>query len=317
MWLLRGLGLWITGHVADAETAWEHAAACAERAGDRIAHADLLGWLASAAFFGPVHVNDGIERCTSIVDQLQDLRSMRAQTLHFLAGLHAMAGHFETADALLEDANDTLGKLSVTVQWAVSHAEVLVALLKGDLERAEGLLRAGRAWLEESGERNLLPVTVALLARALYEQGRLDEALACTEQTRDLAVEQDVVVQAIWRGVEARIRAHQGAAEDAERLAQRRRTSPIARTSRASPAMPCSTWPMSSAGPGSPTRPATPPCKPSVATSAKETTCLLHAPGRCWTRWGATDTIVYRLTQRGRHGRRKIRSGTPLREGRR
>ena len=220
LWLVRGLGLWITGQVANAETAWERAAACAERAGDRIAHADLLGWLASAAFFGPVPVTQGIERCTTIVDQLQDLRSMRAQALHFLAGLHAMAGRFDTADTLLEDAHDTLDKISVTVQWAVSHTEVLVALLKGDLEHAEELLRPGRAWLEETGERNLLPMTVALLARVLYEQGRLDEAFACTEQTRELAVEQDVVVQAIWQGVQARILATRGAVEEAERLAQ-------------------------------------------------------------------------------------------------
>ena len=220
LWLVRGLGLWITGQVADAETAWERAAACAERAGDRIAHADLLGWLASAAFFGPVPVSQGIERCTTIVDQLQDLRSMRAQALHFLAGLHAMAGRFDTADTLLADAHDTLDKISVTVQWAVSHTEVLVALLKGDLEHAEELLRPGRAWLEETGERNLLPMTVALLARVLYEQGRLDEAFDCTEQTRELAVEQDVVVQAIWQGVQARILATRGAVEEAERLAQ-------------------------------------------------------------------------------------------------
>jgi class 3 adenylate cyclase/tetratricopeptide (TPR) repeat protein/predicted Ser/Thr protein kinase len=220
LWLLRGLGLWAEGHVADAEAAWERAAASAERAGDRLAHADLLGWLASAAFFGPVRVDDGIARCTTIVEQLQDLRSMWAQALHFLAGLHAMAGRFDRADALLADASGTLGNLSVTVQWAVSHTEVLVALLKGDLQHAEVLLRGGRAWLEETGERNLLPMTVALLARVLYEQDRLDEAFACTEETRELAVEQDVVVQAIWQGVQARILARRGAAEEAEKLAR-------------------------------------------------------------------------------------------------
>jgi class 3 adenylate cyclase/tetratricopeptide (TPR) repeat protein/predicted Ser/Thr protein kinase len=220
LWLLRGLGLWAEGHVAGAENAWERAATSAERAGDRLAHADLLGWLASAAFFGPVRVDDGISRCATIVEQLQDLRSMWAQALHFLAGLHAMAGRFDRADALLADASGTLGNLSVTVQWAVSHTEVLVALLKGDLQHAEALLRGGRAWLEETGDRNLLPMTVALLARVLYEQGRLDEAFACTEETRELAVEQDVVVQAIWQGVQARILARRGAAEEAEKLAR-------------------------------------------------------------------------------------------------
>jgi class 3 adenylate cyclase/tetratricopeptide (TPR) repeat protein/predicted Ser/Thr protein kinase len=220
LWLLRGLEQWINGQVANAEAAWQRGAAHAERAGDRIAHADLLGWLASAAYFGPLHVTAGIERCTEIADQLRDLRSMRAQVLHFLAGLHAIAGRFEAADVLFADANAILSELSVTVQWAVSHAEVLAAIQKGDLERAESLLRLGCTRLEEMGERNILPMTVALLARVLYEQGRLDEALASTDRTRELAADPDILAQTIWRGVRARILVRRGALEEAERLAR-------------------------------------------------------------------------------------------------
>ena len=73
------------------------------------------------------------------------------------------------------------------------------------------------------GERSLLSTSAALLARALHEQGRDDEAEALCQTSERLADEQDVITHVMWRGVRARI------------LANRR---PRAQTRRRSPATP-------------------------------------------------------------------------------
>jgi tetratricopeptide (TPR) repeat protein len=79
-----------------------------------------------------------------------------------------------------------------------------VEMLAGDPVEAERLLRADAAALEGMGEQYVRSTVLGLLARALYEQGRTDEARQVAEQVRDLAAEDDVDVQVAWRLVHAR-----------------------------------------------------------------------------------------------------------------
>ncbi len=220
LWHLCGLAHWAEGLVGRATEAWERAAAHAEREGDRVAHVDLLCWLASAAFFGPTPVQTGVEWCEAALEQVRDQSYGRARVLHPLAGLHAMAGRFEVAYALLEEANAILGELGHTMQFAVSHPEALVAILDGDLERAEKRLREGFDLLETMGERGLLSTTAALLARVALDRGCFDDALRYAEYSEETSAPQDASTQAIWRGVKARVLARRGATEEAERLAR-------------------------------------------------------------------------------------------------
>jgi tetratricopeptide (TPR) repeat protein len=217
---LRGLVHWGEGQVASAQEAWERASVHAERAGDRVAYVDLQCWLASAAFFGPTPAGLGVERCQDILGLVQDQPYGRARVLHPLAGLHAMTGRFPDAHELLEEANEILGELGLTLQFAVSHPEALVAMLEGDLDRAEKRLREGYELLERMGERNVLSTTAALLARVVLDQGRFDEALHYADRTREICAADDLTTQAIWRGVSARVLAHRGADEQARQLAQ-------------------------------------------------------------------------------------------------
>jgi class 3 adenylate cyclase/tRNA A-37 threonylcarbamoyl transferase component Bud32/tetratricopeptide (TPR) repeat protein len=220
LWRLHGLARWAEGSVGSAEQAWERALAHARRAGDRVAELDVLCWLASAAFFGPLPARAGIERCEEILGHIHDQPYGRAQVLRPLAGLQAMTGHFDTAAALLAEANALLAEVGLTMDSAMSHPDVLVAALKGDLPGAERLLRAGYARLEAMGEQGVLTMTAALLTRVLSEQGKDDEALAWAETTRQVAAARDVAAQAIWRGVRARILARRGALGEAVALAR-------------------------------------------------------------------------------------------------
>jgi tetratricopeptide (TPR) repeat protein len=131
-----------------------------------------------------------------------------------------MTGRFPDAHELLEEANEILGELGLTLQFAVSHPEALVAMLEGDLDRAEKRLREGYELLERMGERNVLSTTAALLARVVLDQGRFDEALHYADRTREICAADDLTTQAIWRGVSARVLAHRGADEQARQLAQ-------------------------------------------------------------------------------------------------
>jgi tetratricopeptide (TPR) repeat protein len=70
------------------------------------------------------------------------------------------------------------------------------------------------------GESQLLSTTAALLARAIYEQGRYDEAYEFTETSATAAAVEDVVTQIAWRAVRARILACQDRAREAEDLAR-------------------------------------------------------------------------------------------------
>jgi ATP/maltotriose-dependent transcriptional regulator MalT len=69
-------------------------------------------------------------------------------------------------------------------------------------------------------DSSALATTTALLAQAVYAQGRLDDARELCRTTERRAAEDDVMTQAIWRGVQARIVARDGACEEAEALAR-------------------------------------------------------------------------------------------------
>ena len=59
-----------------------------------------------------------------------------------------------------------------------------------------------------------------MLGRSLCALGRYDEAEPLAEQGRDLGHEQDLVTQALWRQVQARVLSHRGQHADAEALAR-------------------------------------------------------------------------------------------------
>jgi Flp pilus assembly protein TadD len=105
-----------------------------------------------------------------------------ASALRALAALKAMRGEVDEARSLMEYFGTIVDDLGLRVT-AASAAETsgLVELLAGDPEAAERLLRRGYAQLEEMGERSTSANLAALLAQALYAQGRYADAVAVTE----------------------------------------------------------------------------------------------------------------------------------------
>ncbi len=220
LWRLQALVDWIGPSSAAADRAWANAAEHGRRAGNETERADCLCWLASSAFFGPLPASDGIDRCEATLREIEGHRQAVAMTLQPLAGLYAMTGQFEIAFAGLEQARAILDELETTIHSAVSHHEVFVTMLAGDLAASEALLRAGYSRLEGMGEKAILSTTAGLLADVLYRQGRIDEAEPLTRVSADTAADVDLSALIVWRRVRAKVLARQGRYDEARSLAE-------------------------------------------------------------------------------------------------
>jgi ATP/maltotriose-dependent transcriptional regulator MalT len=169
---------------------------------------------------GPTPVDAAIARCEEIHVILERDPWAEALALQPLASLHAMRGEFSRAFELLAESSSTLAGFGPTVDAAVSHPEVFVAVLAGDLERAERHLRAGRRLLERMGERAVLASTESYLAQVVLMAGREGEADRLARRCAALATEDDAWAQAAWRQVRARVLAARGQSGRALKLAR-------------------------------------------------------------------------------------------------
>ena len=219
VWLLRGEHAWNAGRVANADSAWRRAAECARRAGGRRELFEVIGWRATAAVFGPAQVDDAIRRCLEFRELVRSSPLATASTLNPLASLNAMKGRFDIAERFLGEATEILKELG-GLGSGVSHLEAFVRLLAGRPDLAEARLRADVETLSSMSDASALATTTALLAQAVYAQGRFDEAGELCRATDRRAAADDVISQAIWRGVQAKILARDGRCDDAEALAR-------------------------------------------------------------------------------------------------
>jgi tetratricopeptide (TPR) repeat protein len=100
---------------------------------------------------------------------------------------------------------------------AVSTArdEALIARYAGDPEGCVRALGPACDELRAAGETGYLSLDLAELADGLYELGRYDEAEEAVREAERLTQASDISGQAVWRRVSAKLRAHEGAAEEA------------------------------------------------------------------------------------------------------
>ncbi len=219
VWLLRGRIAWHAGEVARADAAWCEAAESARRAGGLRELFEVIGWRATAAVLGPTPVDEAIRRCEEFRELVRASPIATASTLNPLALLHAMKDEFEIAERLLAQAGEILRELGGR-SAGVSHLEASVRLLAGEPALAEAPLRADIEQLVAMRESDTLATTTALLAQAVYAQGRTLEAGELCRMTDRTAASEDTVTQTIWRGVEAKVLARDGRCEEAEALAR-------------------------------------------------------------------------------------------------
>ena len=218
-WCLWAEHSLVEGRVARADEAWQRAAEHARRAGNEVALFEVLDWRAAAAVFGPTAVPEAIKRCEELHEQVQGSPVAVASMLRALAPLHAMKADLDEARRLVDASDHILGELG-GLQSVVSQQEALVEMLAGHPAAAENRLRSGYERLEEMGEKALLATTAAMLAQAVYAQGRHEEAEELCRASERAAATNDLSAQITWRGVRAKLLAGIGRGDEAEALAR-------------------------------------------------------------------------------------------------
>jgi tetratricopeptide (TPR) repeat protein len=210
-WFFLAQVPWYECHAAEAEKALERATLYARRAGDERALAWSLNLLLASHLFGPRPVGEGVAFCRDLVARRGVQRRIEASAYRTLAGLRAMAGDFAAAERLIDRDKSLLEDLGLRVIAGVA-AEVYgtVWLLAGEAKRAEHELRTGSEALERLGEKSVLSNVLGLLARAVYEQGRYDEALELSARSEGVAALDDLSARAHWTGPRALVLARRG-----------------------------------------------------------------------------------------------------------
>jgi class 3 adenylate cyclase/tetratricopeptide (TPR) repeat protein len=193
----------------------------ARLAGDARLEARLAAEYANGLRDGPTPAEEAIRHCEEALERGLADRQAEAFVRCSLARLRAMQGDFEEARELIAHARairDELGP-NIIVPLTSLHLS-RVETLAGDPEAAERELRRDFDKLFAMGDKYLLPLVAAILAWSVYQQNRLEEAAELLATAEQLADEDDVETQAVWRQIKARLLAQDGDFAGSERVAQ-------------------------------------------------------------------------------------------------
>jgi class 3 adenylate cyclase/tetratricopeptide (TPR) repeat protein len=211
---------WARCRLADAEEVLQRALVHAEHAGDQRSVGSILGGLCRVALLGPTPVEEGIRRCRGTLERAHEDLRLQATAQDVLAVLVASRGQFDEARDLYHRSQRIHEELGFSIARSGSMYVALVELLAGQPAAAERGLRRDCEELARIGEKSQLSTTAALLARALWEQGRPEEVEHFTVVSEQAASPEDIASQVWWRGTRARALAQRGEAERAESLAR-------------------------------------------------------------------------------------------------
>ncbi len=212
------------GRVADVETSLDRALLAARRGDDRRRITAVLAAAPRAALWGPSPVVRASGRCLDVVRILRMTpgnRHVEAVALRCQAVLEAMRGRADAAREILAGGRATLEELGLTLELheLAMHAGI-VELLAGQPAEASELLRIARDGFAALGVSVSAAQAAALLARALVEQGRDEDALDETEYAEQHAGG-DLKTTITWLGARAEALARRREVDVALELANR------------------------------------------------------------------------------------------------
>ena len=190
-------------HAYASEQAMRHARLAGQPRND-------LFHLDGALAFGPRPADEAIQALDAALGDARHPHPLLAR-----AYLLALLGRFDEAWEIAREQTERLRELRGSGHEAWSG---WIARLEGDEERAAGYFRAFCDSMEEQGQTGALSSFLADLGRSLCVLGRHDEAEPLALRARELANEQDVWSQAMWRQVLALVLAYRGEHAEAVRL---------------------------------------------------------------------------------------------------
>jgi class 3 adenylate cyclase/tetratricopeptide (TPR) repeat protein len=209
-----------TGDVDGAIDTLDAAVDHASRTGDRAQEAQSLRYLLVANLYGRTPVEEALGRVAHLGARVEGNRALEVDLMRVRGQLEAMQGRFGVARDLIARAAELAQEIGLEYALgAVAQQGGYIELLAGDAPAAERWLRLAWEAIERMGDWSHLPTTAPLLANALLEQGRDDEALRLTEVGERGSVPGDVDAEIGWRRARAKLLARRGDLEEAERLA--------------------------------------------------------------------------------------------------
>ena len=208
---------------AEMKGALERSIEHARRAGDRVAEVDALLWLIRLQWFGPAPVDAGIRLCEQTLEAAETEPGLGSVATQVLGALYGLRGEFDRGRALIEQADRMQVDLGMQIARAAgtSLMRASLELLAGDYEAAERVLRPSLAILVDAGEKSYYSTELGYLTRAVYGQGRYDEADRLALAAEEAGAADDVETQRLTHGVRAKVLARKGDSAEAERLVRR------------------------------------------------------------------------------------------------
>ena len=216
-WHLRSEVGWMRCHFAESGDALERALAHAERAGDVRRAASLRRRLIGALSAGPMPVDQVVARSQEMFGERESgLAGDRSPRLD------AYLGNFARARELAARLESMASELGLRRSLAGLRAEAAgVEMVAGDPVTAEQKWRESCELFAEMGERAYLSTRAAELAeKALYVQGKYDEAERFAKLGLEAGASDDIETQARGRAALAKVFARRGKFEASKRLAR-------------------------------------------------------------------------------------------------
>jgi class 3 adenylate cyclase/tetratricopeptide (TPR) repeat protein len=220
-WMVLSDLHWSEGRLGETSEAATRAAELARRTGSRREVGWALGQVALCAIHSPLPVDEGLSRLERLLAAEPENRTLDANLSGFVTVLEAMSGRFAEARRHIEQSRALARDLGLMWQAAVQDLlSGYVELLAGDPVAAERDMREAERVFREIGEGWFLSTVAVDLPRAVYEQGRYDEAFALLAAIDETPAPTDREWQIKRTGIPARLLARRGRTEEAETLAR-------------------------------------------------------------------------------------------------
>jgi DNA-binding SARP family transcriptional activator len=170
------------------------------------------GEIASALYYGPTPIADGIDRCTALATTEVTTRYGRANIDTYLGGLVAHRGDFDRARMHIASAGAAYDELGQRTAAATFSGAILgdVELLADDAAAAEAAFRWVCDELAHAHAFSRLASRAGDLAEALYRQGRFAEAEEWVAVGEAHTATDDLDARTLWLPVRAKIAARHG-----------------------------------------------------------------------------------------------------------
>jgi class 3 adenylate cyclase/tetratricopeptide (TPR) repeat protein len=219
-WFALALVEWTHGRWDSLREPLAEAITHARRAGAKSVEFEAVSFLLGTITFGSTPATEGIVAAREILEEYPDSRETEGWVVRTIGTLLAAEGDEKTGREFLEQARAIFTELGHKEALGVlPFSTGVLELRMGHPEAAERELRAGFELLEGMGERARASSLAAILAGALVELGRIDEAERYVEVSREMLAERDPSGHAQMNISAARVLARRGQLDEAVRAA--------------------------------------------------------------------------------------------------